>query len=226
MGLMSGVSPDGALTKKGRTAYGRRRSEMGPSPNRSRVEDEIKGLTTKDLILLNSAARRWVNWLGPCADGRTADDLLQAAFLAALTRAWPPELRLVPFLIGDRGLMRSIVSNWLKYTKRRGGGLLPGSNIGPAGGDERNELDPVLLKPSREEETHRQVACRETLADLIRFLGSDQEVMDLVEAFRLGYTGPEIQELLGITQTEFETRMTRMRRKSRGLYPASGDRYE
>jgi hypothetical protein len=72
--------------------------------------------------------------------------------------------------------------------------------------------DELLISQEELEEMRRMVErIEDTFAD-------DPAVMRVIECIREGFsTGPEIRELLGITQTEYETTMKRLRRGARRM---------
>ena len=63
----------------------------------------------------------------------------------------------------------------------------------------------------------RQAAARDQLAALEHHFVDDAEATLVIGAWKDGMMGPEIKEILGWTQTDFETVARRIRRQVRAL---------
>jgi hypothetical protein len=106
--------------------------------------------------------------------------------------------------------MRSIANSYAKKTK--------GATAVPAGSgtdDEDVEAGMVDL-PTADPDPERIVQAREELQRIERLFAKDQLVTSIMEGLGCEMKGPEIQAILGISETEYETAMTRLRRGARG----------
>jgi hypothetical protein len=142
--------------------------------------------------------------------GIDADDLLQEAiertFRGGATtgpgaRRWRKGVSFVKHL--DQS-MRSIASH--AREEFEGGKMLNASQEDPDG-----KTDGVVLL-TRMTDPERLAAAREQLDIVDKKFAGDDLVGLVVEGLSTGMKGPEIQKDLGITETQFETTMTKLRR--------------
>ncbi len=131
------------------------------------------------------------------------EDLLNQAFCDVLSgnRRWNKEkVEFKHFLFG---VLRSITHNAIRKDHGR-------SNVVP--------LDQTDCPASTNPEallmaTEREERARQTLARIEQLFVDDTEVALIIWCLKLGMKGPEIQSDLGISKTEYETIVKRMRRK-------------
>jgi DNA-directed RNA polymerase specialized sigma24 family protein len=83
--------------------------------------------------------------------------------------------------------------------------------------DDGRASDPVEDCAGDAPTPERQAAARERLEALADLFADDDEVTLVMEGLADEMTGPEIQDALEISKTEYETIMKRMRRKARAL---------
>jgi len=173
------------------------------------IEAAINELSDADLYRLRSCAERLEFLLQEKAMGR---DLLGEAFERLLTgsRKWDKtKVGLVTFLFGA---MRSICSAWFraKETPTERPSLAASVTVEDEEGHTSNPVDDYA---AREPSTEELLIFRETLLRLEDVLAGDQEAQMILEGFREGLEPPGIRELWGFSQTQYDTIVTRMRRK-------------
>jgi hypothetical protein len=69
-----------------------------------------------------------------------------------------------------------------------------------------------ITRQARNPDSERVVAARQRLDRIRKAFATDDKVLRVIEGLGLGKKGPEIQKEMGISNTEFETIMTRLRR--------------
>jgi hypothetical protein len=146
---------------------------------------------------------------------RTADDLIQEAIqrTLALDRVWRKSaVDLCGHLLG---VIRSISSHW---AEQHNTDVLPLSSFTEedSEGDEYNPVEAAQTRGYRHGYRQRdEVEDRELVEKIERAFQGDSLVTQLMECIKSDMKGPEIQAELGISKTEYETGMKRMRRKAR-----------
>jgi DNA-directed RNA polymerase specialized sigma24 family protein len=133
----------------------------------------------------------------------SADDLMQEAIIRTIKgdRRWRKSVRFVTHLTKT---IRSIAGH--APDELRGGTILPATSEDVGG-----RLDGVALATGLPD-PERAAAASEQLGRIVDRFNKDAEVLLVLERLAGGMPGPEIQAALGITQTEYETIMTRLRR--------------
>ncbi len=176
--------------------------DAGPA-SLAEIEAAIHSLSRTDLRRLEKFARWRMRALGGFWRGSDWKDLLAEAVKATLegTRTWDKQIGFVRHLLGA---MRSLSSHWA--AKRERAEEEPFS-VGP-GDEDRGEES--LASDGPEPDT--QATARITLEEVESNFSDDPEVLQVIDGLRADLTGPEIQELLEISETEYWTRMRRMRR--------------
>jgi hypothetical protein len=188
------------------------------------ILEAIEALTAGDAARLQGFA----SWRGRghLPDGREGDDLLSAALLAALggTRRWnPSKVQFPAFLIGA---MRSLASHARKASvtdilqvAQSETALVTPEDLTPL--DNISSAEPHAFGsavPNAEERMVQEQSQREARALISEFEKShddDWEALLVIEAWREGHDGPAIRDNLGLSVTEYETVVRRLRRKAK-----------
>jgi hypothetical protein len=183
------------------------------------VEAAIRALTAPQLLRLEKYARWRVRTLGSSkSGGQNHVDLLGEAVMATLDperRAWKKGK--VDFVWHLRSTMKSLSSHW-GHKKR---GEIAASLLERE--DEDGQVSSVLdaaatTDPSPDEtlESAEEFEWKKRAVEAIeKMFEGDKIVSEVVEGIKAGMTGPEIREVLGLSQTEYETAMKRLRRRVR-----------
>lgn len=173
------------------------------------IEAAVNELSDADWYRLRNCAERFEFVLQEKAMGR---DLLGEAFerLLSGSRKWDKtKTGLVTFLFGA---MRSICNAWFRAKKNPTERPILASalTMEDAEGHTSNPVDDyATLEPSTEE----LLVFRETLIRIDGVIAEDQEARMILEGFKDGLEPPAIRELWGFSQTQYDTVVTRMRRK-------------
>jgi DNA-directed RNA polymerase specialized sigma24 family protein len=116
------------------------------------------------------------------------EDLIQEACLRVLdgSRTWPRQVPAVPFLAG---VMRSIAWDWRRKND-----------------EEHVDLDQIGSDD-------HAAAARIQLKELVALFEDDQVAQKIVLALIDGARGEELRVLSGLTQTEYESKRTKIRRR-------------
>jgi len=173
------------------------------------IEAAVNQLSDADWYRLRSCAERLEILLQEKAMGR---DLLGEAFERLLggSRKWDrSKASLVTFLFGA---MRSICNAWFraKETPTERPSLAASLTVKD---DEGHISNPVDNYAAGEPSTEELLVFRETLLRIDDVLADDQEARMILEGFREGLEPPHIRELWRFSQTQYDTIVTRMRRK-------------
>jgi DNA-directed RNA polymerase specialized sigma24 family protein len=173
------------------------------------IEAAVNELSNADWYRLRSCAERHEFILQERAMGR---DLLGEAFERLLrgSRKWDKtKAGLVTFLFS---VMRSIRNAWFRAITTPTEQPILASSL-TIEDEEGHISSPVDGYAAREPSTEDLLVFRETLARIDDVLVDDQEARMIVEGFRDGLEPPGIRELWGFSQTQYDTIVTRMRRK-------------
>ena len=168
------------------------------------------------LLKLQQYATSRIAIIGRSAEGRAAQDLLNEAVTLTLEgrRIWNTRaVDLVGHLIG---VMRSVSSHWAEEVSTRQAVTYSESDLTrlPPEGGEVNELhQQASTTPSPE----RVIMGNSEIRHLTDAFRDDSLVTEMLSGMRADMTGPEIQMALGITKSDYETGMKRLRRKVRTL---------
>jgi len=163
----------------------------------------IDALTTAETLRLSKVASFRARGLAAFGLGTSADDLLQEAIARTLngTRRWRKTVNFVTHLTQT---IRSIANHAREELK--------GGTVAPATSDDADgKLDGIAVW-SVAPDPERAAAAVEQLDKISESFESDPEVGLILTCLARGMTGPEIHADLGITQTQYETIMTRLRR--------------
>lgn len=175
------------------------------------IEAAINQLSDADWYRLRNSAERLEFLLQEKAMGR---DLLGEAFerLWSGSRKWDKtKAGLVTFLFGA---MRSICNAWFraKVTPTEQPSLASALTVED---EEGHTSNPVDGHAAPEPSTEQLLICRETLERIDEVLADDEEARMILEGFRDGRDPAGIRELWDLSQTQYDTIITRMRRKIR-----------
>lgn len=178
------------------------------------VEDAIRGLSPADVARLEGFAAAKARALGVAGMDLDAAGLLNNALEKTLRgdRRWRPEK--VGFVGHLLGVIRSDVSHHGEQVTR-GRPVVSAAADSRRVDDDGRVSDPVEDHAGDDPTPEREVAARERLAALAKLFAGDDDVTLVLEALAQEMKGPEIQDDLGISKTEYETIMKRMRRKAR-----------
>ena len=160
-----------------------------PSDTYSQAEriEFIKSLTYSQKAALIRVARAYAR-----KTSYGHEDLIQEAYLRVLggKREWPRNAALVPFLCG---VMRSIAWGWLEDPH-----------------DEKTDVELIGYED-------RSAASRIDIQKSIDNFNSDPIAQKLIIAMMEGTKGDELREVGGLTQTEYESKRTKIRRRLKQL---------
>ena len=202
------------------------RSEMTKKPSR-RVSEEvaatpdeirvaIEALTSADWVRLQKYATNRIRMLGPKADGRDSEDLLQITLELILddTRRWDrTKVEFVPFMIGA---MKSISSNWAR-------GYKPEETLSLELDAEKTNEDGETFRPIDyvEDENpnpeqrlvdEEQLQADARLKMIDELFEGDEGAQMVIEAWRDGYDPPGVRTLWELSQNDYDTIVRRIRR--------------
>lgn len=174
------------------------------------VEAAIKALSPPDLCRLRAAAKLRLRVLGPYLTDRDEEDLLQEAVTRTVCgdRHWR---RGIDFHRHLDMVMKSICNSWVKQRVRAGAAaevaevhlLDPDPEI-----QSESPLDEATsLQPNPEE----ALTAKQELGELTSHFRDDTVVCEIIAGWAQGLSGPEIQELAGISKKEFEAGVRRLR---------------
>ncbi len=172
----------------------------------SEVEAGIRALSDADALRLRRVADYRARMLVGLGLGMGAEDLLQEAICRSVSgkadrRRWSKKVSFVKHLMET---MRSIANH--APDELKGGTVVAvGSN------DAAGESEGVVLT-STTPDGLRVAAINEQIAVIAARFADDDEVGLVLEGLANGMKGPEIQQDLGITETQYETIMVRLRR--------------
>lgn len=166
----------------------------------------IETMSDLDRVRLTAVAAR----LARTADWTTPQDLLHSAFLAAISgdRRCPADVKPLTFFMGA---MRSILDN------ERGKDSW--TEVADLDDDQHQHLVVDLETPDRLQE--RLDSILELKHALTQEFGEDDRPYIVIEGRMEGLSRPEIRDLLGMQQTEFESFERRLRRFMTKYFPKS-----
>lgn len=173
------------------------------------IATAIEGLTDGELLRLEKYARYRIRGLGRKAGGRDHDDLLREAMTATLAgnRRWKKQT--VDFFTHLAGVMRSLSSHWREQFDPQEARL---ESEFAVTGERGPSASPLAMAPTDAPDPERLLDAKQQLAKIERFFASDPTVPRIIEGFRSGLTASEIQSLTGLSKTDYESALRRMRR--------------
>lgn len=171
----------------------------------------IEALTPGDWAKLKRFADCRILRLGPKADSKTGDDLIQIALtdLMADTRRWNKSK--VGFVTLLTGAMKSISSNWARSHKEAETAALEadlrreneeGEIFSPL--DNLQELGPSPAQRLIDKQTLKRID------DLFK---DDEKAQMVLTSWQEGYDPPDVRELWGLSQNEYNAIVRKIRRR-------------
>jgi hypothetical protein len=189
------------------------------------VEAAIEALSPEEERRLLLKARTRISVIGRAALRRDEEDLLREAITATLDgtrrgdgRHWNKNVSFFQHLVGA---MRSISSHWLEAFDEQEAFLEADVQ---SQDEEGHVLNPMLNVKAATPNQDRELIAREQVERLKKLVASRDLAVLIVDGLREGMNGPEIKNLLEISQTQYETEMKWIRRtlrddaKRRGSY--------
>jgi len=172
-----------------------------------RAIDELSGT---DLRRLGNYARFRMGALGGSARGQGWRDLMNKALTDTLdgVRSWNPDG--VSFVDHLLGAMRSISTGW--RSRKEQADVLE-TELEPTGAKSSGE-DLLGHRHPTEPLQERQMDAREHLRRIGKAIQDDEELQDLVECIRQGFTGPETREVMGWSEHQYRAAIRRLRRRA------------
>jgi hypothetical protein len=172
----------------------------------------MEALGEADLVRLEKFARYRVRGLGRRASGRSHEDLLNEAIADTLDpekRRWNKDVSFVRYLIGA---MRSISSHWGEQFDADEPRL---ESEVVRTSEEGEPLSPLDLAGSDAPGAERTAEAKQQLELIEKMIAGDRIVSDILGGMRAEMLPSEIRDALGLSQTEYETAMKRLRRHVR-----------
>jgi len=172
--------------------------------SQAEVEDAVGGLSNADALRLAKVGDTFAAKLVAVGLGINGDDLLREAIKRtwAGTRHW--KRNKVTFARHLIATMRSMASH--AYDK------VTGASVVPALEDIDDAVINGVVITSTEVDSRRRVAAQQQIDGIRAAFEGDDEVLLVIDGLAEGAKGPDIQKDLGITPTEYETIMLRLRR--------------
>ena len=176
------------------------------------ITKAVESLSDAQLLKLRNFARFRIKGLGGKACGRTFENLLWEGILRTLEgdRRWYRER--VDFPTHLMGAMRSISSHWREKYDRREGSVEWAS---PFINNEGGEIEPLQDIPSEIPNPERAFEAKEQIEKLRASISDDSTGLEVLNGLLGEMKGPEIQEILSLSQTEYETVIKRIYRTAR-----------
>jgi DNA-directed RNA polymerase specialized sigma24 family protein len=171
----------------------------------------IESLTEADWARLKRFADIRIFRLGPKADGRTGDDLIQIALTDLLedTRRWNKnEVTFVMWLVGA---MRSISSNWARSYKKEKNPVVEADLVRE--NEEGQIFSPLEAIPDPSPGPAKQLRDKETLGLIDDMFKDDEQAQMVLTAWQEGYDPAGVRELWDLSQNDYNTIVRRIRRR-------------
>lgn len=184
--------------------------QPGISQDENATPEEIAGaiesLTAVELVKMERFARYRIRGLGRKAQGRDHEDLIKEALTATLagTRRWKKEK--VSFMAHLVGVMRSLSSHWAEGFSQDEAYLE--AELIPDAQGHTLLWEQVSPDPSVE----RVLSARQELCRIESQFAGDPTVPLILDGFRQGMNGPEIQLANGLSKNDYESALRRLRR--------------
>jgi hypothetical protein len=186
------------------------------------IATAIEAFTAADFVRLQQYACQRIRRLGPKADRKSGDDLLQTALTDLLedTRRWDrTKVGFMGFLFGA---MKSISSNWAKSYRPEEDPVLEADLR--RGHEEGKEFSPLHARRSGQPDPEQQLWDKQILLEIDSLFEDDQEAQMLLTAWQEGYDPPGVRELWELSQNDYNTIVRRIRRavEAVGVRPDRG----
>jgi RNA polymerase sigma-70 factor (ECF subfamily) len=193
------------------------------SEERAAPPDEVRvaldALSDADLVRLEKYARYRIRGLGRKARGRDHEDLLGEAVQDTLEpgkRKWNKRVSFARHLIGA---MRSISSHWGQQSD--GSEPLLESEILRTT-EEGEVLSPFDTVRCGAPGAERILVAKEEVERIEKAVADDKVVADILRGMRAEMSPSTIRENLGLSVTEYDTAMKRLRRRVRSTAGQEG----
>lgn len=176
------------------------------------VRAALDALSDANLVRLEKYARYRIRGLGRKAGGRDYEDLLGEAARDTLDpekRKWNKRVGFAQHLIGA---MRSISSHWAEQFDA-GEPLLESEVLRTT--EEGEVVTPLGTLGSDEPDSERIVVAKEEVERIEKAVADDRILADILRAMRADTSPNMIREMLGLSVSEYETAMKRLRRRVR-----------
>lgn len=172
------------------------------------VEKAIHGLSVADHERLRRIAKSYAMGLGHYPHESPAADLLQEAVMRTLEgkRRWRRGVDFIHHL--DR-TMKSIGHSWRKRHKSTAS--LDEERDTPSDLSESGVEPKQVWLVRREVGPHKVLSAKEALNVIGCAFRSDSAAAQVIDGWRMDLTGPEIQELSGMSKKEFDAAVRRIR---------------
>lgn len=169
----------------------------------SEIEEAIRALSDADANRLSKVGKYYAWALAGMGLGISGDDLLQEAISRTVAgcRRWKKSISFVRHLTKT---MQSVANHAPDE-------LVGLTAVTATAEDEAGCLDGIALR-SPLPDAERILAVREQVEEIAKRFDDDDAVGLVLECLARGMTGPEIQADLGVSETQYETIMTRLRR--------------
>jgi RNA polymerase sigma-70 factor (ECF subfamily) len=212
--VIAGASEESGLDEKPRRVPDER------AATGEEVRAAVAALGEADLVRLERFARYRVRGLSRRACGRTHEDLLHEAVTDTLDpqkRRWNKNVSFASHLIGA---MRSISSHWGEQFNADEPRLESELVRTSAEGDPSNPMDSV---GSDSPGADRIADARQQLEQIENAVAGDRILSDILGGMRAEMLPSEICEVLGLSRTEYETAVKRLRRHVRPRVQGGSD---
>lgn len=168
------------------------------------IEVAVAALTMAELKKLGSLADFYAGALAARGAGVSGNDLVQDAITRTFAgqRRWPTS---VPFARYLMAAVRSIAHAAVKKLKCE-----PLTDVDPADEQLGEQLTAKLIA-----DASQQARVAAEVERVEQLFSDDERVRLIMEGLKDGMSGPEIQEWLTLSRTEYETAMKRLRRGAR-----------
>lgn len=176
----------------------------------------IDGLTRFELKKLEKSAGYRIRGLGRRANGRNWAVLFNETVLAFYKpdgRKWKKDE--VDIIRTLTEAMRSVANNWKRSFDENEARLESELITTSESGSESNPLAEV---PERRTNVQEKLEIAEQLAKIDKIVEPRERAALILMGMKDGLTGPELQKELEISQKEYETEMTWIRRKVRAAF--------
>ena len=184
-------------------------NEVAATP--AEIAAAIEALTPGDWARLRRFADNRIQKLGPKADGRTRDDLIQTALtdLLADIRRW--DKTKVGFMTLLTGAMKSISSNWARSYKKAETPVLEADLRRE--NEEGQIFSPLETVQDQSPNPDQRLHDKQTLELIDDLFKDDEKAQMVLTAWQEGYDPPGVRELWGLSQNEYNAIVRRIRRR-------------
>jgi DNA-directed RNA polymerase specialized sigma24 family protein len=175
------------------------------------VENAIRALTDADSGRLKNFAKKRLQAIGRAAAGNDQEDILHEAIMRTLDdrRHWNKHA--VSFVEHLMGVIRSVCSGLAEKmeTQKHEEPLLESELEEDS---EDPAVNPYHIAASTKLGPARIAEAKDTLVVVKETFRDDPVVLEIISGLEEGLNGPEIKEILGISQNDLEAAMRKLRR--------------